>query len=127
VGRGVGNTSFVRGVIDARETQVHTDGWRAYAELARQGVAHRLRVQGRGPRARKTLPWAHTVISNLKTWLRGTFHGVSPKRRSNASPAQIQCGPGSAGSSDTGMASRPAKSFALALVASTCTRKRVPS
>ena len=27
----------------------------------------------------KSLPWAHTVASNLKTWLRGTFHGVSPK------------------------------------------------
>lgn len=72
-------TSFVRGVIDARETRVHTDGWHAYRELARQGVVHRPRVQGRGPHARKILPWAHTVISNLKTWLRGTFHGVSPK------------------------------------------------
>ena len=25
------------------------------------------------------LPWIHKVFSNLKTWLRGTFHGVSPK------------------------------------------------
>ena len=25
------------------------------------------------------LPWAHTAFGNLKTWLRGTFHGVSPK------------------------------------------------
>ena len=25
------------------------------------------------------MPWAHTVFGNLKTWLRGTFHGVSPK------------------------------------------------
>ena len=25
------------------------------------------------------LPWAHTIFGNLKTWLRGTFHGVSPK------------------------------------------------
>lgn len=24
-------------------------------------------------------PWAHTVLGNLKTWLRGTFHGVRPK------------------------------------------------
>ena len=49
------------------------------AALARQGVVHRPRIQGHGPRARKILPWAHTVIGNLKTWLRGTFHGVSPK------------------------------------------------
>jgi hypothetical protein len=25
------------------------------------------------------LPWAHTVFGNLKTWLPGTFDGVSPK------------------------------------------------
>jgi len=25
------------------------------------------------------LPRAHTVFGNLKTWLRGTFQGVSPK------------------------------------------------
>jgi transposase-like protein len=70
---------FVRGVIDEREARVHTDGWHPYAELARQGIVHRPRVQGRGPSSLKLLPWAHTVISNLKTWLRGTFHGVSPK------------------------------------------------
>jgi len=25
------------------------------------------------------LPWAHTVFSNLKSWLTGTYHGVSKK------------------------------------------------
>ncbi len=25
------------------------------------------------------LLWVHTIFGNLKTWLRGTFHGVSPK------------------------------------------------
>ena len=25
------------------------------------------------------LPWAHVTFGNLKSWLRGTFHGVSPK------------------------------------------------
>ena len=72
-------TSFVRGAIDAREATVFTDAWRAYAALSRQGVAHRPQVQGRGSNAAKILPWAHTVFGNLKTWLRGTFHGVSPK------------------------------------------------
>ena len=24
-------------------------------------------------------PWAHRIFGNLKTWFRGTFHGVSPK------------------------------------------------
>ena len=27
----------------------------------------------------KILPWNHTIFGNLKTWLRGTFHGVSRK------------------------------------------------
>ncbi len=72
-------TSFIRGVIDARETTVFTDAWPAYAALTQQGVKHRPRLGGRGPGASDLLPWAHTVFGNLKTWLKGTFHGVSPK------------------------------------------------
>ena len=34
----------------------------------------------RGRQALDILPWAHTAFGNLKTWLRGTFHGVSPKQ-----------------------------------------------
>ncbi len=71
---------FVRGVIDASEATVLTDGWRAYHHLEDVGVDHRSEVQGPDPsRAAETLPWIHKVFSNLKTWLRGTFHGVSPK------------------------------------------------
>ncbi|MCP5056080.1 MAG: transposase [bacterium] len=36
-------------------------------------------AQGEPANAAEILPWAHVVISNLKTWLRGTFHGVSHK------------------------------------------------
>lgn len=32
-----------------------------------------------GRHAEDGLPWAHTVFGNLKTWLRGAYHGVSPK------------------------------------------------
>lgn len=70
---------FVRGVIDAREATVLTDGWKGYGDLATQGAKHRAVVQGDPARAAKILPWIHKVFSNLKTWLRGTFHGVSPK------------------------------------------------
>jgi hypothetical protein len=35
--------------------------------------------RGHGRHAVDGLPWAHTVFGNLKTWLRRTFHGVSPK------------------------------------------------
>jgi len=70
---------FVRGMIDARQATVLTDGWQAYEHLASSGVKHRPQVQGPPARAAKILPWIHTVFSNLKTWLRGTFHGVSGK------------------------------------------------
>jgi hypothetical protein len=71
---------FVRGVIDARRATVRTDGFPAYLALGEVGVRHDRRLQG-SDRARSSeiLPWVHTVFGNLKTWLRGTFHGVSRK------------------------------------------------
>ena len=70
---------FVRGVIDAAEATVLTDGLPAYGHLGPVGVDHRPEVQGDPARAAEILPWIHKVFSNLKTWLRGTFHGVSAK------------------------------------------------
>jgi transposase-like protein len=70
---------FVRGAIDGRTTTVLTDDWCGYWPLTAAGVDHRPSVQRDGSRAAKILPWVHVVISNLKTWLRGTFHGVSHK------------------------------------------------
>ncbi len=70
---------FVRGVIDASGATVVTDDLPAYAQLGPAGADHRASVQGDPARAATLLPWIHTVFSNLKTWLRGTFHGVSPK------------------------------------------------
>ena len=65
---------FVRGSINAPETTVRTDGCHSYSPLSSAGVDHHAVVGD--PEA---LPWAHTVFGNLKTWLRGTFHGVSHK------------------------------------------------
>jgi transposase-like protein len=70
---------FVRGAIDTPETTVRTDGWWGYGDLAEHGARHQRRVQPTRRHAVKLLPWSHTVASNLKTWLRGTFHGVSKK------------------------------------------------
>ena len=42
-------------------------------------MTHERIVQGTSERSAEILPWAHTVFSNLKTWIRGTFHGVSRK------------------------------------------------
>ena len=70
---------FVRGVINAAEATVLTYGWTAYEHLGSVGVDHRPTVQGDPARAAEILPWIHKAFSNLKTWLRGTFHGVSAK------------------------------------------------
>ncbi len=71
--------SFVRGVIEGANTTVLTDGWTGYQPLAEAGVDHQPEIQGAPVRASEVLPWVHVAISNLKTWLRGTFHGVSHK------------------------------------------------
>lgn len=70
---------FVRGVVDQAEATVKTDGWPGYADLAAHGARHRPVVQGLPARAAQILPWSHTVFSNLKAWIWGTFHGVSAK------------------------------------------------
>jgi len=56
-----------------------TDAWGSYKALGKLGIDHRPRKGGHGRQAPDVLPWAHTVFGNLKTWLRGTFHGVGPK------------------------------------------------
>ena len=70
---------FVRGVVDQAEATLQTDAWRGYADLAAHGARHRPVVQGVPARAAQILPWSHTVFSNLKAWIWGTFHGISAK------------------------------------------------
>ena len=72
-------TSFVQSSIRPEEATVFTDAWGSYTALGQLGIDHRPRKGGHGRQALAVLPWAHTVFGNLKTWLRGTFHGVSPK------------------------------------------------
>ena len=50
---------FVRGVIDAAQATVLTDGWRGYQHLAVVGVDHRPDIQGDSARAAEILPWIH--------------------------------------------------------------------
>jgi len=70
---------FVEGAIQTQETIVHTDDWVSYKALGKLGINHRARKAGRGRQKEDGLPWAHTIFGNLKAWIRGTFHGVSPK------------------------------------------------
>lgn len=70
---------FVRGVIDARRATVRTDGLWSYRPLSKVGVRHDRRIQRDRADSVSHLPWSHLVFSNLKSWLRGTFHGVSKK------------------------------------------------
>lgn len=67
----------VRGVLEGGATQLFTDGHTTYPTLVQSGVEHVRQVQGDPKRAGEILPWAHTIISNLKAWLLGTFRGVS--------------------------------------------------
>ena len=54
-----------------------------YAKLVQRGYCHTA-VAERGDMqvAETFLPIIHLVFSNLKTWLRGTHHGVSPQHLS---------------------------------------------
>jgi hypothetical protein len=66
----------------AKGSHVHTDGWAAYHRLAREGYKRSETIsthQPRGARHLLSLRGVHTVFGNLKTWLTGRFHGVSPK------------------------------------------------
>jgi hypothetical protein len=60
---------------------VHTDAWQGYRRLAKLGYDHQLKSlrAGRflGEDVGEIVPRAHRVISNLKAWLQGTYHGVS--------------------------------------------------
>ena len=59
---------------------VITDDWSGYAKLGERGYCHTA-VAERGDMqvAETFLPIIHLVFSNLKTWLRGIHHGVSPQ------------------------------------------------
>jgi transposase-like protein len=70
-------TGFVAAAVEPGNT-VLTDGWQGYAPL-RHAYDHRPSTVGDLRNASKLLPRVHRTFSNLKTWLKGTHHGVSAK------------------------------------------------
>jgi len=68
---------FVRAAV-APGSRLITDAFTGYAGLA-DDYRHHPIVQDGGKNAETELPIVHVLFSNLKTWLNGTFHGVSAK------------------------------------------------
>ncbi len=69
---------FVRAAVEPDST-VYTDGWSGYKGLKKAGYKHRVRPMKGAKDPSKLLRHAHRAVSNLKAWLLGTHHGVSPK------------------------------------------------
>ena len=70
---------FIESVVTPG-TKIITDDWSSYAELTKRGYDHLSIAQRGDPQiAEEFMPIIHLVFSNLKTWLRGTHHGVSPQ------------------------------------------------
>jgi transposase-like protein len=74
----VTENSLLKFIKDTVETgsNVETDGFSSYQNLKKHGYKHRPIAPNDVDLA---LPKAHIVFSNLKTWIKGTFHGVSAK------------------------------------------------
>ena len=72
-------TSFVQSAVQPGTTVV-TDAAPSYARLTGLGYEHLPVVEANDPAvAEEYLPIIHLVFSNLKSWLQGCHHGVSPQ------------------------------------------------
>ena len=81
VGEGKGRSlgGFIKTVV-APGTMVVTDGWNSGDTLMKAGYKHvSVPILGRREEVEKYLPLIHLVFANLKTWIRGIHHGVSPQ------------------------------------------------
>lgn len=72
-------SGFIERVVTPGATIV-TDDWSGYAALGKQGYLHTAVAERGDVQVAETfLPIIHLVFSNLKSWLRGIHHGVSPQ------------------------------------------------
>lgn len=66
-------------------TNLLSDGWPGYTPAGKR-FQHEPVTQAKPNNAGNVLPLVHLQFNNLKSWLNGTFHGVSPKHL----PAYLQ-------------------------------------
>jgi transposase-like protein len=57
---------------------ITTDGLNVYPQLKTQGYLHN-RVLSSEPRSEEKLRWVHTLVSNAKAFISGTYHGLDKK------------------------------------------------
>ena len=70
---------FVKTVV-VPGARIITDDWSGYAGLTKHGFNHVAIAERGDPQvAEEFMPIVHLVFSNIKTWLRGIHHGVSPQ------------------------------------------------
>jgi transposase-like protein len=67
---------FIRSNV-ASGTRIISDGFKSYTKLGE--YRHDPIVQGSGINAGVNMPIVHKLFSNIKTYLNGTYHGVSTK------------------------------------------------
>ena len=68
---------FVRAAVRPGSHLV-SDDFKGYAGL-HGAYRHHPVTQGEGKNAERLMPIVHVLFSNVKTWLNGTYHGVSAK------------------------------------------------
>lgn len=66
---------FARETIEEGATVV-TDGFEAYPILRQFGYSHEVESTARGMEQDAVLQHYHLAVGNLKTWIKGTFHGA---------------------------------------------------
>lgn len=63
--------------VCAPGTTVRTDGWSGYNGAGDAGLDRLRLIEGRPENGSVLFPLVHTLFSNMKVWISGTFHGVS--------------------------------------------------
>lgn len=110
---------FVRGVINAHEATVLTDGWSGYGDLTAHGAEHCAVVQGSAARAGEILPWIHTRCSR-------TSRPGCAARSTASAPSIWGATSRSSLTASTAAAARPSSSSSLCAAPSAESRSLTP-